>query len=64
MTVGARKAPAETSLVTQCPTLLGDYAEGGLTVEELVGFDAVVFAAGNDVRHVPEGEDDRAYWDK
>ena len=64
VTVGARSAPADTSLVAGYPTLLGDYAEGGLTVEELAGFDSVVFAAGNDVRHVPQGEDEHRFWDK
>lgn len=35
-----------------------DYADGALD-----GYDVLVFAAGQDVRHVPEGEDD-GYWAK
>lgn len=37
--------------------LRGDYVQGDFTVERLRGFDWVVFAAGNDPRHVPPGED-------
>ena len=37
--------------------LHGDYVAGDFTVERLRGFDWLVFAAGNDPRHVPQGED-------
>ena len=37
--------------------LRGDYVAGDFTVERLRGFDWLVFAAGNDPRHVPQGED-------
>jgi dihydroflavonol-4-reductase len=37
--------------------LRGDYVAGDFTAERLKGFDWMVFAAGNDPRHVPPGED-------
>jgi dihydroflavonol-4-reductase len=37
--------------------LRGDYVAGDFTPDRLAGFDWVVFAAGNDPRHVPKGED-------
>ncbi|WP_353227336.1 NAD-dependent epimerase/dehydratase family protein [Novosphingobium sp.] len=37
--------------------LRGDYVAGDFTPDRLTGFDWVVFAAGNDPRHVPPGED-------
>ncbi len=64
VTVGARRTPEGASLVGDLPVLLGDYAEGGFTPEELAAFDAVVFAAGLDVRHVgPEGAEEE-FWAK
>lgn len=37
--------------------LRGDYVAGDFTPDRLAGFDWVVFAAGNDPRHVPAGAD-------
>ena len=37
--------------------LRGDYVAGDFTADRLAGFDWVVFAAGNDPRHVPAGAD-------
>ncbi|TCM14697.1 nucleoside-diphosphate-sugar epimerase [Novosphingobium sp. PhB165] len=37
--------------------LQGDYVTGDFTPDRLAGFDWVVFAAGNDPRHVPAGAD-------
>lgn len=37
--------------------LQGDYVTGDFTPERLAGFEWIVFAAGNDPRHVPAGED-------
>jgi nucleoside-diphosphate-sugar epimerase len=38
------------------PFLQGDYVRGDFTPDRLRGFDAVVFAAGNDMRHLPTSE--------
>lgn len=43
--------------LTRLGYLRGDYVAGNFTPERLRGFDWVVFAAGNDPRHVPPGED-------
>ena len=43
--------------LTRLGYLRGDYVAGDFTPERLRGFDWVVFAAGNDPRHVPPGED-------
>jgi len=50
---GAHPATALTKL----GYLRGDYVQGDFTPDRLRGFDWVVFAAGNDPRHVPPGED-------
>lgn len=49
-------APAGTAL-TGLGYMRGDYVSGDFTPAQLAGFDWVVFAAGNDPRHVPEGAD-------
>jgi len=41
--------------------LRGDFVQGDFTAERLRGFDWVVFAAGNDARHVPADADFGAY---
>ena len=38
--------------MTTLPFLQGDYVRGDFTPDRLRGFDAVVFAAGNDMRHL------------
>lgn len=48
-------APEGTPL-TKLGFLQGDYVAGDFTSEKLEGFDWMVFAAGNDPRHVPQGE--------
>ncbi|MFD4422949.1 NAD-dependent epimerase/dehydratase family protein [Agromyces sp. NPDC058484] len=44
------------------PRLVGDYTAGDLTPRDLEHFDAVVFAAGNDIRHVAADAEDDAFW--
>ncbi|MFM2302462.1 MAG: hypothetical protein RLZZ84_2198, partial [Pseudomonadota bacterium] len=56
-------APAGTAL-TSLGYLRGDYVAGDFTADRLKGFDWVVFAAGNDPRHVPQGEDFAAWLHK
>lgn len=60
--LGARKPVAADNPLAGFPVLLGDYAAGGFSVPELEGFDAVVFAAGNDIRHIPPGTDANEFW--
>lgn len=63
VTVGARNAPQAGTPMASMPFIQGDYVAGTYKKEDLTGFDAIVFAAGNDVRHIPEGEGD-AYWER
>ncbi len=54
VTIAARSAP---SVDTELPTLgflKGNYAAGDFKQSDLAGFDALIFAAGNDIRHLPE----------
>lgn len=61
VTVAGRSVPAAESWVAGYPVLLGDYALGGLTEPELEGYDAVVFAAGQDIRNAG-GPGDEEFW--
>lgn len=62
VTLGARKPARAGSLVAHFPYLPGDYTRGGFSPRELEGFEAVVFAAGNDIRHLPADVDADAFW--
>lgn len=64
VTVAARNPLAEDSPVRDFPVLLGDYTEQTFTVDQLAPFDAVVFAAGQDVRHMGRGVDEAEFWEK
>lgn len=63
ITIGARKPPQPGTAMAAMPVILGDYIAGGYRKDDLARFDAIIFAAGNDVRHLPEGEDD-GYWQR
>lgn len=56
-------APAGTALTT-LGYMQGDYVAGDFTADRLTGFDWMVFAAGNDPRHVPQGADFAAWLHK
>ncbi|MDM4772038.1 NAD(P)-dependent oxidoreductase [Solimonas sp. SE-A11] len=65
VTIAARKPAtvAEGSPLSKLPFVAIDYlAEGD--DRELAGFDAMVFAAGNDIRHLPPGTDESAHWQR
>lgn len=59
VSVAGRKPPVAGTPMAEMPFLQGDYVAGDFTPDRLSGFDWVVFAAGNDPRHVPSGSD----WD-
>lgn len=64
VTIAARKpAPADTPL-GKLPQLTGDYLSDDFTKAQLTAFDTLVFAAGNDIRHVPPGDDEAAHWQR
>lgn len=60
--LGARKPPPVKTPMAHFPILIGDYSAGGFAPRELEGFDAIVFAAGNDIRHLPRGADEQEFW--
>jgi nucleoside-diphosphate-sugar epimerase len=62
--IAARKpAPARTGMAA-LEFLPCDYLAGGLPRSDLARFEALVFAAGNDIRHAPRGFDDSTHWDR
>ena len=48
--------------IAALPRITGDYADGGLDERKLDGFEAVVMAAGQDIRHVATDDEDAAFW--
>lgn len=57
VTVSSRNPPAADSGVGDLDWLQGDYLAGSYSTAQLAPFDAIVFAAGSDIRHVPAGQD-------
>ena len=64
VTLAARKPVSAPSPIAEFPVLIGDYAEGTFTEADLAPFDAIVFAAGNDIRHLSRDTDEHAFWQK
>lgn len=64
VTLAARSAPKPDSLAGEFPVVLGDYSAGGFSAQNLAPFEAVVFAAGSDIRHVPQGVDIAEFWER
>ena len=64
VTVAARNPLAEDSPVQDFPVLLGDYTEQTFTAEQLAPFEAIVFAAGQDIRHMGRDVDEAEFWEK
>lgn len=62
VTLAARKpAPAGTPMADM-PVIFGDYSQGTFTERDLEPFDAIVFAAGQDIRHIPKNVDENEFW--
>jgi dihydroflavonol-4-reductase len=60
--LGARRPPDSNSPAAGRPVLLRDYAAGAFTEADLEPFDAVVFAAGQDVRHADAAQQTEEFW--
>lgn len=58
---GRGEAAHPATPLTQLGYMRGDYIAGDFTADRLRGFDWIVFAAGNDPRHVPQGADFAAW---
>jgi nucleoside-diphosphate-sugar epimerase len=57
VTIAGRNPPAAGTPLGALPFLRVDYINDTNIAEKLKGFDMMVFAAGNDIRHVPQGGD-------
>jgi dihydroflavonol-4-reductase len=55
VTLAARGPARESSPLAGFPFLRGSYVDGDFTVEQLAGFEDLIFTAGNDIRQVPQG---------
>lgn len=66
VTVMSRRGPSDRdpSAVAGMPRLIGDYTETESAPVALEGFDAIVFSAGNDIRHVPAEQEDADFWER
>lgn len=60
--IAGRTPPAAPSPVSGLPFVAGDYSRGDFGPAALTGYDGVVFAAGNDVRHVRPEEAGPDHW--
>lgn len=63
VTLAARRPAAAGTPLGELPFLAIDYLAGDHRAALRV-FDAVVFAAGNDIRHLPPGGDEAAHWQR
>ncbi|SEM07238.1 Nucleoside-diphosphate-sugar epimerase [Rhodococcus maanshanensis] len=64
VTLAARGAIPDESPVAGFPVLVGDYTVPSFTAEQLAGFDGIVFAAGQDVRHKDPDVDEGPFWER
>ncbi|WP_176594641.1 NAD(P)-dependent oxidoreductase [Sphingobium sp. EM0848] len=61
VSIAGRNAPNPATPMAKMPFVQGDYVAGDFTADRLKGFDWVIFAAGNDPRHVPQNSDFNAF---
>ncbi|WP_354683572.1 NAD(P)-dependent oxidoreductase [Cupriavidus necator] len=64
VTIAGRNRPAPGTALGELEFRRCDYIANDLPAAQLAAFDALVFAAGNDVRHVPPGSDEAAHWER
>ncbi|MEP0644031.1 NAD-dependent epimerase/dehydratase family protein, partial [Parasphingorhabdus sp.] len=55
--LSSRNPPAKGTGLESLEWLAGNYLEGTFGQADLEGFEGIVFAAGNDVRHLPAGSE-------
>jgi nucleoside-diphosphate-sugar epimerase len=63
VTLMSRSRP-DNPLLANFPHLAGNYVQDAIGTDELAGFDALVFAAGADIRQLPPGEDPAAFFER
>jgi nucleoside-diphosphate-sugar epimerase len=61
VSIAGRNPANPATPLAKLPFLQGDYVAGDFTPDRLKGFDWVIFAAGNDPRHVPQDSDFDAF---
>lgn len=66
VTIASRREPSEwdPKSIAKLPRLILDYTDEELDVASLEKFDAVVFSAGNDIRHVAPEDENEEFWKK
>jgi nucleoside-diphosphate-sugar epimerase len=64
VSIAGRNPPAAGTPLTDLKYLRCDYVACDLPAQELARFDAMVFAAGNDIRHFPVGGDEASFWQR
>lgn len=64
VTIAGRKPAGADSALAELEQLQGDYVAGTFSQADLARFDTLVFAAGNDIRHVPQDGDIDAHWQR
>ena len=62
VTLAARKPANPATPMAAFPTLIGDYTQGTFAQADLAPFEAIVFAAGNDIRHIGRDVDAAEFW--
>ncbi|WP_010138680.1 NAD-dependent epimerase/dehydratase family protein [Oceanicola sp. S124] len=60
--LAARNMPDKDHPAARFPVLTRDFTKGEFRASDLAQFDAVVFAAGNDPRHMPAGADPEEFY--
>lgn len=61
VSIAGRNPPHPATPMARMPFVQGDYVAGDFTADRLKGHDWVIFAAGNDPRHVPQDSDFDAF---
>lgn len=64
VTIASRNPPAGATPMSAMTFLQGDYVAGDFKTSDLARFDAMVFAAGQDPRHLRKGEDPATHWER
>jgi len=64
ITIASRSAPPASTALATLPFIAGSYLNpDDFPPEQLTQFDTMIFCAGQDIRHLPQGEND-SYWDR
>ncbi|PIF73701.1 nucleoside-diphosphate-sugar epimerase [Variovorax sp. 54] len=64
VTIASRNPPAGATPMSALAFLQGDYVAGSFRTADLARFDALVFAAGQDPRHLRKGDDAAVHWER